>query len=310
MTVVLIIALTAVSAVLVIFAIHQPPVADSGVVPSAPPVAGSPSTPAPSPNSSPSPGADSAPTDPPPAPYYLDSSQSPELFRATRGQCGSVSPVLDVSQDGGATWVGATFGTLEVGQILSVDVVDADQTDIVAALLPDCRISLISTFTGGQYWESYPERLAEGTFVDPLDSSKIDVGGAAVATPCTAVTQVVQRLVNIAVNCMEGVFHATVDDGVVGVWEPVIDEQAATIAYDYGSGGLVAVVSDDADCDGLGLRKYGVGPQRAVVEASDCLPEVASKPIGITSEGSAVKAWSQEGFFVSADGGAVWSQVN
>jgi hypothetical protein len=309
-----IVALLAVVAIAsVIFALRQPAITNSGSVPPVPVVTDSVDPPAtaagqtPGPTTSPTPAATSSTA--PAVPLFLDASQSPELFRATPGQCGIVSPVLEVSRDAGQSWVGSTFGTLELGQIFSVDVVDADQTDIVAAILPDCQLSQISTYTAGQYWESYPERVADAVYVDPADSTRIMLRSNDVATPCSSVAQVVEEGDTVAVNCPEGVFVAT-SNAADTSWRPVLGEQAMTIDIDTSTGDIDAVVMQRATCTGPAVAVFDAEAESAVEETYTCLPIMSTGPTALSVDGPTMHVWSQDGFFTSTDSGSSWSQVN
>ncbi|WP_431797729.1 hypothetical protein [Microbacterium kunmingense] len=109
-------------------------------------------------------------------------------WRGVAGQCGVTEPLIEKSDDGGATWTDVTPRYLGIGQVLGLSAFTAADAEMVAAVGPACEVEALRTYTDGQFWEPYPEVLAASRYLDAADPSVVVFPGEPVTAPCPVPT--------------------------------------------------------------------------------------------------------------------------
>lgn len=212
------------------------------------------------------------------------SSLSGTLWRGIAGVCGGVAPVLERSNDGGASWTGVAPLDRGVAQIASLDALPDDAAEVVAALDPGCATQALRSYTGGDFWEPYPEVLAGSRYVDVADAAVVHLSTGPLEAPCASASGLRAGGDVVALICDRVPYVRT---GAKWMALPAPDAAAVAIS---GSDVLVGHISDG--CGGLTLTRF-FGASADAAERAGCadVPDPAAS--------TAIAAWS--------DGTLVWS---
>lgn len=304
-----VVALAVIALALVFFALRTEPVPNAGETPSAPPLSGTPS-----PTGTPTATPTNDPTPPPvaasPATRFVAPATDLIAVRATAGSCGGAAPSVEFTVDGGVSWTPSTLAAEDgVAQIIAVEMVDADQVDLVVLTGASCAPSVLTTYTGGEYWQLYPNRLGEMSYLDQRDPTQIVVDGVAEVAPCPAPLELAQSANQEAVRCSDGI--AAYSDEAVR-WEGISPRVARAIAWTTPAGAsepVVAGVFEGAEgCDGLNIRN--VEPDGSTFDGVDqgCLAIPASPTtVALGSSESVLWLWVDDELFRSSDSGRTWT---
>lgn len=170
---------------------------------------------------------------------------SEQVWRGTAGACdangdadgvdSSVSPLVQLSTDGGETWIDVTPpGAL---QVLAVAAFGDGQGEVIAATGADCAPAALRTYTAGRAWESYPNVLAASTYVSPTDRSSVVTAGTPIAAPCSDARSVRSSRGQVGLIC-NGAAYALIN----GAWTEVtpsavtLDAVVGTLVVAHASG--------------------------------------------------------------------------
>ena len=82
------------------------------------------------------------------------------LWRAVAGACGSTPPVIERSNDGGASWTDVTPRYLGIAQVASLDGIVVDAVEAVSGVGAGCDTQALRSYTNGEFWEAFPDVLA------------------------------------------------------------------------------------------------------------------------------------------------------
>ena len=88
-------------------------------------------------------------------------------YRATRGSCGTTDALIEKSSDGGATWATVNPSNIHVREINAIALVDSDHIDTLAVVGDACTKSDLSSYTGGEFWQLYPDKTSEINEAEP-----------------------------------------------------------------------------------------------------------------------------------------------
>ncbi|MFB2599459.1 hypothetical protein ACEXQE_16830 [Herbiconiux sp. P17] len=295
-----IIVLGLVAAGLVVFALRSDPVPNAGERPSvvvtpSPSDVSRPATPAPQPSS----------ITPQASTTKIIMGTSSVGVRSSSEPCEQGDPpVIEVSSDGGASWSPAPIEPdAAVFEVLGGQVVGEDQIDLVVRTGPQCALNVLTSYTGGQFWQLYPERISEQSFVDRLSPSTVTIKGRQVPSPCSAPLQIVDSGAEPVVRCVEGLFGYSADSATWHVIAP-IDSQSVAVS------GSVAFAANTGvqGCDGVSLQKIALDGTSVQGEPLACVRADQPQPsVSITAVGSELWLWSDDSIVVSGDQGETWN---
>lgn len=220
------------------------------------------STPRPttSPGKTPTPTASRTPaTQAPGAAERLLAAGGSTLWRATAGSCGATAPVLERSDDAGATWVDVTPAYLGIGQILALDSFAGDEAQMVARVGAGCETQALRTFTQGRFWQSYPDVLAASTYANPGNAAVVVVAGGEVPAPCPAAWGVRASNGTVGVVCDGTAYQLSGRD-----WTPVTQDAVAVAVR----GAAVIAAHASQGCSGLVVGSACTGQQAPFAPAA------------------------------------------
>lgn len=292
-----IVILAVVVALLSSYALRSPTIADAGGIPGPIPTWAE-GTPSLSSSAPPKPGDLSA--DPVLGDRHIAMRDTMTGMRFSEGVCGGDLPRMETTSDGGSTWNFVSFGGVDVRHIASGSYEDDDRIELVVGIADECRTSVAATYTDGQFWEEYPDRLAQKTYLT-ADRKSIVRNGESTAAPCSEVSAVEQVESDLYAGCTSGLYSLNLNGG----WHSV-DQQAINSLGTDAAGASVWATIHSADCDGVAIEKIVDGPALSSVS---CRPQLGNWQ-AVASSDASIWYWSDAGLDVSVDGGASWSLIS
>jgi hypothetical protein len=187
--------------------------------------------------------------------------------------------------------------------VLSIESLTPDEATIIALEGSSCTATVMATYTGGAFWQSYPDRLAGELYFDPATPAIVNVRGTAIAGPCSAMDQVVETSTGLVALCTEGLF---VYSNATTTWALLSAVPALVVSVDSQTGTLFAGIRDVPGCPGIGLRSYGL--QQAPDDGIDvsCLNVNMPSAVGLSASGGATWFWDGHSLSKSLDGARSW----
>ncbi|WP_378147693.1 hypothetical protein ACFJGV_06330 [Cnuibacter sp. UC19_7] len=206
---------------------------------------------------------------------------------------------MQLTTDGGVTWTSVAFDGADVRQLLSLDYVSESQIDVIAATA-DCTPTVVTSFTGGEFWQAYPDQIESVTFLQPTDPTVLRVQGADVTAPC-AVREVRSVSQSLAVLCSDGSVQVR---GKTALWTQLNTSDVLAMAPNGATG--VLVVSSVPTCTGVLVRSIDIDSG-----ASTDLSCLAARRTNATVDlmANSVFYWSGADFLLSETGGTSWAPV-
>jgi hypothetical protein len=208
---------------------------------------------------------------------------SQQWWRATAGVCGGPPPVIERSSDAGVTWVNVTPNYLGIERVQTLDAFTDSDAEVIAAAA-GCNAQALRTYTGGEFWESYPDVLARSRYVDTRDAATIVLPTGPVPATCAAPSGL----------RAEGDVVALLCDGLAWfwsgtAWQQIGPEDAVALAID---GDEVIVAHAYDGCGGVAVSRAATAEPKAPT-ALGCVEgfDVAA-PLAIDLAGRTVVAWS------------------
>lgn len=208
------------------------------------------------------------------------------LWRGTAGQCGVTEPLIERSDDGGATWTDVTPRYLGIGQVMGMNAFSAVDVEMIAAVGPECELQALRTYTDGEFWEPYPDVLASSSYIDTTNASTLILNGETSSAPCPVATGF-RTDGDIAALICDGV--AFTRSGVDWVALAPTGVSALTIT----DSDILLGLADDT-CVGIAVvRVPGTDPP--AVQPIGCAAGTdAATPTAITLQNDDVLLWSGE----------------
>jgi len=221
-----------------------------------------------------------------------------EAYRATPGACTGGDTVFEKSTDAGATWQASNTGQYNFHTMLSISGATDTQVSAVVGTGGNCAIGAYSSFTGGQFWQAYPDNLAAANYIDPADRAKIHTSAGAQDAPCPAALQLASGSNSTAVLCADTVFTRA----GAGTWASA--SVPGVLALTASDAGYTLAVANVAGCPGVSIQSLPVGgaPTQTGCDAA------VTQPSGVTlsQTGANLWLWSADTVAVSTDAGATW----
>jgi photosystem II stability/assembly factor-like uncharacterized protein len=206
--------------------------------------------------------------------------------------------------DGGATWSRMDLGASVPQVLVSLRVVSIDQTDAVVRRAGDCSVSVSASFTGGEFWADFPERLGEQVYPDPLASASVRVGFESVSVPCSGVIDVWSDPGGIVALCPDLV---TRYDSAAGSWLTLTSGNVLAAAMDSANGSGLLALAGTGRCEGVQIEAFD---ESSTVEQRACLEDMlVGDRATLAVTGSDAWIWSGAGVLASEDGGLTWARV-
>ena len=236
-----------------------------------------------------------------PAPRYLVVASPTTAWRGTVGECGSTAARVEATSDGGLSWQDATPPGLR--QILGMTTSDTSTVRVLGRTGDTCSLEALASFTGGEFWESYPESIADFAALDPTDRSVVHTVSGVVPSPCSAASQVNGRNNLVAVVC-GGEFFESSNSPDAWLRTPVQN----ILAMAPTEAGYTLAVFGGADCAGVSIQTLPspIGTEAPTVIG--CLvDEVSADGATIAQSGSEVWLWNADRLRKSSDGGGTWN---
>lgn len=238
------------------------------------------------PDATDSPAPTASPTAIGAAERFLARSSEGTLWRATAGACNGEEPVVERSDDDGATWVDVTPRSRGIAQVRALSGLSGADAELVVDLA-DCTPQLLRTFTQGRFWDPYPDLLARATYPAGSAPTVLDSPSGEIPLPCAAPASVRVGAQQTAVIC-EGVPYTRVG---TGAFAPL--PLANAVALDV-LGRETAVARVDAGaCDGaLSLSWVDAA---GVVSATECVAGTdPAAPAAVAAFDDETVVWSGE----------------
>ncbi|MGV8896372.1 MAG: hypothetical protein ACOH1U_07930 [Rhodoglobus sp.] len=221
-------------------------------------------------------------------------------WRSTVGTCTGPSAVVESTIDGGATW--QQVNPPEVREVLYVSA-NASLVTILAKTGDACTLEVLKSFTGGQFWGSYPDEVTGYTHFDPANPAAVQTPGGPLSVPCLSVNEAKVRGDATVVACA-GELVETSNAG--GDWSSVV--VPGLLGATGNDAGYTLAVSGAADCAGVSIQTLTAPLGTAAPTAVGCVdPEAAPSQVSIAQTGSDIWLWSGDRVFVSTDNGASWN---
>ena len=233
------------------------------------------------------------------APRFLAAVSATEAYRATPGSCTGAGTVIEKTTDAGATWQPLNTTTYDFHTLMALYGATDSQLSAVTGTGDGCTTSAFSSFTGGQFWQQYPNNLATATYIDPADRSTIHTAAGAEDAPCDGAVQIATTSNSTAVLC-PGVIY--VQPGA-GAWSAT--NLAGALAITPSASGYTVAATGVAGCTGIELESLAV--DGSALRPLGCNASVTSPTaVTVAQSGSALWLWSGTTTAVSLNAGVTW----
>lgn len=252
------------------------------------------------PSATPTPTA--APTTAKPASFLVATSAT-EGWRSTAGVCGVTLPVIESTTDAGVTWTPHSTGDLAVSEVLALTATSASAATIVGKTGAGCSIDTVATFTGGQFWQSYPERLVEQSFVDATSPGVLHLRGAELNAPCPVVLDLEVVSNRPAVLCENAAFQRST---TTTEWFTASTPGAQ--AFSVNASRMLLASRGVAGCAGIAIQTVTLPlTATSTPTAVGCAASVSlAGPVSLDAIGQSIWLSAGETTVISSDGGSTW----
>lgn len=186
------------------------------------------------------------------------------IWRATAGSCGDTAPVVERSEDAGATWTDVTPTYRDIAQVHDLLPFSDRQATLVADVGEECETQALRTFTDGEFWSPYDDVLAASAY---LTGDTVVIDGVSLDAPCSEPWGLRSSGDTVAFVC-DGVAYATTDGQTTRLGDGVV-------ALDILDGDIVAATVAP-DCDGLQLTVLPTGDALGCVAADPVSPSAVA----------------------------------
>lgn len=234
------------------------------------------------------------------APRLLTVASGDVAWRSIAGACPSPSAVVEATTDRGATWSAITVPG--ANRVLGLEGVDASQLRVVAATDNGCEVTLSESFTAGQFFERYPDRLGDAVYLDSADPKVVHVRGAVSTAPCS-VLQLASTDQATGGVCADELIQLAA--GATS-WDRVSVPGLLSAAPREGGGYTLARAGAEG-CEGIAIESIAGSIAQSQPVRVGCVADTAPSEVTLAARGASVWLWSGTTTRVSSDGGANWS---
>ena len=183
-------------------------------------------------------------------------------WRGVAGECGVTEPLVERSDDGGATWTDVTPRYLGISQVMGISAFSPIDAEVIAAVGPTCEVQALRTYTDGQFWEPYPEILAAASYLETIDSTILVSAEERLPPPCP----------NAHGFRTSGDVAALICDG--SVWLRIGEEWVVSAVNDVSALDIAApdvwVAFRDESCEGLAVSRVMAMPG-SIAQPTGCV---------------------------------------
>ncbi|MEL4320070.1 hypothetical protein WJX64_13725 [Leifsonia sp. YIM 134122] len=225
-------------------------------------------------------------------------------YRAGVGSCPGDQPIVQATDDGGASWSDFTV-TVEpaAASVRTILPGSGDYVALVSADAASCTPLFARSYVAGEEWEAADE--VDTTWHLSQDATSVVAPGGAASQPCDQPVQVAATSdTAAAVLCASSTVMTTTDAG--GSWsEPLSVTGAAAVAP--GGDGYLIVISRQNGCDGAQVSSTPVEGGTEATQPSTCVESgAAPQDNAVAQGGDTIWLWSGDAFARSTDGGLTW----
>ena len=250
----------------------------------------------------PTPTSSTTPTAARPASFLVATSAT-SGWRATPGLCGVTEPIIESTTDSGATWTARSAGGLAVREVLALSATTGQAATIVAKTGASCAVETIATFTAGQFWQAYPERSADQSFINTTSPGVIQLQGFAINAPCPAVLDLEVVSGRPAVLCNDAVFQRSAT-----TTEWFTSAAAGAQAFSVNASRILLAARGVPACAGLAIQSISLPltPTAVPVFVGCAASASLGGPAALDAIGDSVWLTAAGQTLISSDGGLTW----
>lgn len=174
---------------------------------------------------------------------------------------------------------------------------------IVAKTGASCTVETIATFTAGQFWQAYPERLGEQSFINTTSPGVIQLQGSAINAPCPTVLDLEVASGRLVVLCNDAVFQRS----------PTTTEWVTSIAtgaqaFSVNASRMLLATRGVPDCSGVAIQSIALPltPTSSPVLVGCATSASSTGPFALDAIGESVWLSAAGQSSISSDGGFTW----
>jgi hypothetical protein len=234
---------------------------------------------------------------------FLVATSPTTAWRATAGLCGVSEPVIESTADAGVTWTPHSLGNQAVHEIVALSATTGDAATIVAKTGADCLVTALSTFTAGQFWQAYPERLVDQSFISPANAGVLQLQGSAMNAPCPVVLSLEVVSGRPAVLCSDAI---SLRSATTTEW--VTTSSVGAKAFTVNGSRVLVAATGVTGCAGIAIQSFTL-PLTAAASPTLVGCAASASPTGpaaLDETGQAVWLTAGGVTTISTDGGSTW----
>jgi photosystem II stability/assembly factor-like uncharacterized protein len=286
---------------LVFLALRPPEPTTAGVEgqPTTAPTATPETTPAPTRTPQPTKDGGSAAPDEPSRERPLDVLNADAAVRAVAGDCSPGDAVIELTTDGGSSWVPVST---PADQVLRVTWAAEDDLWLIGGDAPECGPQFTRSADEGATWEAPSGTDGAWHLLPARDATQVHAPEADVGSPCAPGATIELESVSADeafVLCDDGDVQSTGDGGES--WTSVGGARGAVALGLTGGTPVLARPGGDG-CDGL-----SVGPLGS--DEPVCVEGAPSRRVAVAFAGEAGVLLAGTGVWTTSDAGASWREV-
>lgn len=225
------------------------------------------------------------------APRLLSVSSETVAWRAAGGSCDERGS-LELTVDGGETWVATYPNWAGLGRPLWISGADYTAVQSVIASAADCEPDGVRTFNSGASWTEDDQVVVNSALVSPHNKSEVIWGGEPIKGPCPNMTRVAVTGGIASVVCDDGSIWSLPSDSAE--WKKTNVRNALALS---GSNRRWMAAVESSDCNGLGLVEF----DDQLVESLGCVPADLADVTALDFTGNTLWLWVGDQTLVSTD---------
>jgi hypothetical protein len=228
----------------------------------------------------------------------VDALSATAAVRALAGECEAGGGLIELSTDGGSSWVPVTT---PADQVVRVSWAAEDDLWFVGASQPDCVPAFTRSADQGVEWEAPSSSDGAWHLLPERGATQVHAPDGDVDSPCRGDGLEIESVSadEAYLLCANGDVELTRDAGAS--WESVGGDPGA-VALGLVGGTPVLARAGVEGCDGLSVGALDEGEPA-------CVDGAPGRRVGLAFAGQAGFLLAGPGVWTSADGGTGWQQV-